>query len=78
MGTHPAYARGVVESRCPRCGELMGELPPARSRMKIDRDLFVCSACGTDEALRDAAGFPPIEPSAWPVTERLNLHDYTV
>ncbi|WP_229740343.1 hypothetical protein [Nocardia rhizosphaerihabitans] len=53
----------------------MGELPPAKSRMKIDRDLLVCSACGTDKAARDAVGLAPVEPSAWP-TERLNLNDY--
>lgn len=66
----------MVESLCPRCGELMGDLPPARSRMTIDRDIFVCSPCSTDEAVRDVAGLAPVEPSAWPIAERLNLNDY--
>ena len=40
--------------------------------MTLERDLVICAACGTDEAAREAGGLPPIEPSAWPVTGRLD------
>lgn len=38
-------------------------LPPALSRVA---DIYVCSACGNDEALRDLAGVPPVPPDEWP------------
>jgi hypothetical protein len=40
-------------------------LPPALSR--TDNQTYICSACGTDEAMRDFTGAPPIPPSEWPV-----------
>ncbi|MBB5916886.1 hypothetical protein BJY24_005798 [Nocardia transvalensis] len=57
----------LVTVACPRCGEPWGADPPGRSRMTVERELQICSRCGTDEAARDAARLPPIEPSAWPV-----------
>src|SRR5262245_60600689 len=61
---------------CPRCGvdefTPYGEPyrpgdppPPAKSRVA---DIWICSACGTDEAMRDFGGAPPIPPDEWPVT----------
>lgn len=40
-------------------------LPPALSRM--DNATYICSPCGTEEAMRDMMGAPPIPPSEWPV-----------
>lgn len=39
--------------------------PPALSR--ADNATYVCSACGTDEAMRDYSGLAPIPPDMWPV-----------
>lgn len=47
---------------CPRClgpiptEENPGAYPGARSRVSDIVDIEVCSACGTDEAVRDQAG----------------------
>ena len=61
---------------CPRCerdyftpyGETRGPddpPPPALSRVaKVN----ICTACGTEEAMRDFAGEPPIPPDEWPVS----------
>jgi len=61
---------------CPRCGirhytpygsgPPTDEAPfPALSRM--DNKTHVCSWCGTDEAMRDFTGEPPLPPSEWPI-----------
>ncbi|MGW4371797.1 hypothetical protein ACWEKT_39895 [Nocardia takedensis] len=46
--------------------------------MTLARDLIICAACGTDEAVRDAANLAPIEPSAWPVAERSDWTSHTL
>lgn len=53
-------------SRCPRCAGPLGE-PSARSRLTAERDVFICIPCGTDEAVRDAAGQPPVPFGEWPL-----------
>ncbi|HYQ84110.1 MAG TPA: hypothetical protein VEP28_08930, partial [Rubrobacter sp.] len=61
---------------CPRCGvnrytPYGGERPtqespfPALSR--LDNQTYICSSCGTDEAMRDYEGQPPIPPNEWPI-----------
>ena len=66
---------------CPRCGaneytpygvkfEAGDPLPPALSRM--DNETYICSDCGTDEAMRDFAQLAPIPPSDWPVKSPTN------
>jgi hypothetical protein len=40
-------------------------MPPALSR--IDNETYICSECGTAEAMRDLAGVGPIPPYEWPV-----------
>jgi hypothetical protein len=63
---------------CPRCrrqrfvpygyqGERPeGLFPPALSR--ADNETYVCSQCGTDEAMLDFSGTPLPMPDRWPVT----------
>lgn len=58
---------------CPRCHGALED--PARSRVTIDRDIKVCSGCGLDEAVRDAAGLAPIPPQDWPTTSRSTIPD---
>ncbi|MFJ2819394.1 hypothetical protein [Streptomyces sp. NPDC087294] len=57
----------MPDTRCPRCDCPLGERP-ARTRLTIDRDVRICSACGIEEAVRDAKGQPPIAFGEWPIT----------
>lgn len=68
---------------CPRCqineftpyGEPRGPndpAPPALSR--VDNETYICTQCGTDEAMRDYEGEPPIPPSRWPLDRNIKLH----
>ncbi|QNP71573.1 hypothetical protein IAG44_20495 [Streptomyces roseirectus] len=56
----------MPENRCPRCGGLLGERP-ARSRLTADREVLICTPCGTDEAVREATGRSPIPFDDWPL-----------
>lgn len=49
---------------CPRCGGPLGERP-ARSRLTIDREVAICTMCGTDEAVREARGVSPVPFGDW-------------
>ena len=40
---------------CPRCGEKMNDVL-ARNSLSRYCDAYICSECGTDEALRDFVG----------------------
>ncbi|WP_188302315.1 hypothetical protein [Streptomyces sp. CBMA123] len=57
----------MPDTRCPRCGGPLGERP-ARSRVTTDREVLICTMCGTDEAVRDAHGQAPVPPGEWPLT----------
>ncbi|MFF3726877.1 hypothetical protein ACFYYM_31425 [Streptomyces erythrochromogenes] len=54
-------------TNCARCRQPLPDGPPARSRLTHDRQLTICSACGTDEAVRDLTGLAPIPPTEWPL-----------
>lgn len=64
------------EHICPRClgpvpnAEHKGEYVGALSRISEHE---ICSACGTDEAMRDYAGLQPILPIAWPIKSLLPI-----
>ncbi|MET8690545.1 hypothetical protein ABZV77_40700 [Streptomyces sp. NPDC004732] len=55
----------MPDTRCPRCGGPLGERP-ARSRLTTDREVLICTTCGTDEAVREATGKPPVPFGDWP------------
>ncbi|MFF1906406.1 hypothetical protein [Kitasatospora sp. NPDC058218] len=57
----------MTDPRCPRCGGPLGERP-ARSRVTTDRDVPICTTCGTDEAVREAQRQAPVPPGEWPLT----------
>ena len=75
LGNKEAY-------RCPRCGgfipnnETPGAYPGALSRITRDphvAPIYICSACGTDEAmLQFTVGRCQI-PAEWPVTRSFDL-----
>ncbi|MBT2394668.1 hypothetical protein [Streptomyces sp. ISL-100] len=56
----------MPDTRCPRCGGPLGERP-ARSRLTADRDVFICTTCGTEEAVRQAHGQAPVPFGEWPL-----------
>lgn len=51
---------------CPRCRGPLGERP-ARSRLTTDREVLICTLCGTEEAARDARGQAPLPFGEWPI-----------
>jgi RNA polymerase subunit RPABC4/transcription elongation factor Spt4 len=67
---------------CPRCernrftpyggsaapqGSGINEFAPPPALSRLDNATYICSYCGSAEAARDLAGWPPIPPSDWPV-----------
>lgn len=54
---------GAIPLPCPRCG---GEMDPRKVRNAMSRHarVFICSECGTDEAIRDMVG-KPLPLSEW-------------
>ncbi|MCX4722034.1 transposase family protein [Streptomyces virginiae] len=52
---------------CPRCGSPANPATLTGSRTTTTRHLPICNPCGTDEALRDHTGQPPIPPTDWPI-----------
>jgi len=41
---------------CPRCGRMNMREPITRNALSRHENLFICSMCGTDEAIRDFTG----------------------
>jgi hypothetical protein len=62
----------VYAPQCPRCGGFIpsnqrpGEYMGALSR--ADNHTYVCSACGTEEAMEDFIGRSLTTPDQWPVS----------
>lgn len=57
----------MTHDPCPRCrNTITGR--SARSRLTTDREVFICTTCGTDEAVREMTGQPPVPFGDWPVT----------
>lgn len=60
---------------CPRChggipsNEHRGEWAGAASRAVPDRDIEICSACGSDEATREHQTGVMIPVAQWPVRD---------
>lgn len=72
---------GKENFRCPRCGgyipndENPGAYPGALSRCtRGDEDpIYVCSACGTDEAMMQFTTGQCQIPAEWPVTRQFDM-----
>lgn len=74
MNATPAPKPAVdptADALCPRCRhDPIAAFPGDRggsSRLTLERDVRVCGACASDEALRDARGLPPVPLGEWPV-----------
>ncbi|WP_067814796.1 hypothetical protein [Nocardia inohanensis] len=70
------YGVGMVAPRCPRCAQPWGRFSPARTRVTVTHDIYICSACTIDEAVRAVAGHAALEPAAWPIAERIDPRSY--
>lgn len=57
----------MPDTHCPRCGGPLGERP-ARSRLTTDREVFICTPCGADEAVREVTGRTPVPFGDWPLS----------
>ena len=47
------YFPHMQELLCPRCGEMKMRSKPATNARSRHFEIYICSECGTDEALRD-------------------------
>lgn len=56
--TEPAFP-------CPRCGQPSMDPIVARNALSRRADVYVCSWCGLEEAMLDAAGKPPLPFADW-------------
>lgn len=50
---------------CPRCGQDRMNENPVRNALSRRASVYICDECGTDEALRDMAGMPPLPFGEW-------------
>jgi predicted RNA-binding Zn-ribbon protein involved in translation (DUF1610 family) len=55
---------------CPRCGNLQMKLPSAHNALSRYANVYICDACGMDEALRDAFGKRPLLFDEWVAEEK--------
>lgn len=67
---------------CPRCEDnyytpyevkrqVRDPLPPALSR--ADNETYICSDCGTEEAMRNWQNLPLQMPDAWPIYNEVEV-----
>ncbi len=50
---------------CPRCGHDRMNEKAVRNALSRRARVYICPECGTDEALRDMAGMPPLPLNEW-------------
>lgn len=65
----------MSEALCPRCetntytpyGEKWTTGSPMFPALSRVAKTYICSECGTEEAMRDFSQLPPIPPDQWPI-----------
>jgi len=57
--------RGVGSFPCPRCGYNRMKDPVAKNALSRRADVYICSECGQEEAILDAAGKDPLPLNRW-------------
>lgn len=50
---------------CPRCGENNMRTPATHNALSRKADIFICEACGMEEAIYDAQGHNPLPFQHW-------------
>lgn len=62
--------------RCPRCMVTELEIEQARNALSRVTDMYICTPCGMDEAVRDFAPSLKVrQKHEWPVLTRHSFHD---
>lgn len=55
---------------CPRCGRMTMRQPATTNALSRYADVYICSGCGMDEALRDFTGLQPLPFTEWNVVKK--------
>ena len=55
---------------CPRCGQYTMKYPAVKNALSRRVDAYICSQCGTEEAMLDAARREPLPLDEWAVVKR--------
>jgi predicted RNA-binding Zn-ribbon protein involved in translation (DUF1610 family) len=50
---------------CPRCGHYRMDRNPVRNALSRRADVYICSTCGTEEAILDMLGKEPLPLNQW-------------
>lgn len=50
---------------CPRCGQKKLNLKMVKNALSRHEDIYICSSCGTEEALADCCHLPPFPLHSW-------------
>lgn len=59
-----AIGNGMYGVICPRCGRMLAR-PLARNALSRRVNLYICSDCGTEEAMLDMARKDPLPLDKW-------------
>ena len=59
---------------CPRCGRYCMDEKPVRNALSRRAKVYICDACGMDEALRDATGKEPLPLNEWSMIQGFDEH----
>lgn len=63
---------GAAQFPCPRCGHSRMDPVPVRNALSRRANVYICSECGMDEAMRDMAGKPPLPLPEWGMVKGLD------
>lgn len=66
-----AYTFCVI---CPRCGQPRMDPQLARNALSRQLDIYICSVCGTEEALMDMSKMDPLPFPDWSAIKRHHDH----
>lgn len=66
--------RNVPKFICPRCGDARIHPDCAKNSYSRYEEIYICSDCGRDEAMRDASCLPPLPLKEWSFAQDLEKH----
>lgn len=60
---------------CPRCGHDRMDIKPVRNALSRRANVYICNACGMEEALLDATGKDPLPLNEWSMVKGFDSED---
>lgn len=57
------FEKGAIP--CPRCGRYTMDYPAVKNALSRRANIYICSDCGMEEAMLDAAGMEPLPLNKW-------------